>query len=321
MKKLDIDFTEGDKKLTPVILSHSLKWNRNALVSIIYYLVSYGCIVYAPTHTDESANYFKDYTSDPPKDVFFHGYDKEKDGPNKHEFYLKQLKHRMIDIKIILDLIISESKSTIPAIDLSKLTALGHSLGGITAIEACNQFSSHFKLWIALDPLFSPRFKQIKEIGDYRIDQPIILINSEDFHNSLVHQEYNSKEIHDKFVKCQKEYSKNKVYNVYIKNCYHINQWDYSLVNTHLLMFMGQLPKSVDPKDKYKECIGKSYFNSLYRCDISFHGWKQLCANKLRQTSKESCNNWRVIDVMEFIFASKYLKIYFWSQGIRRQLI
>ena len=75
--------------------------------------------MYAPTHTDQSANYYKDNTKNPPEDVFFHMYDKEKDGPKRIDFNLKQLNRRMEDVKSIVDLVISESKTTVPSIGMS----------------------------------------------------------------------------------------------------------------------------------------------------------------------------------------------------------
>lgn len=46
-------------------------------------------------------------------------YDKEKDGPKRIDFNLKQLNRRMEDVKSIVDLIISESKTTVPSIGMS----------------------------------------------------------------------------------------------------------------------------------------------------------------------------------------------------------
>lgn len=52
--ELHDDFRSGGSLLTPIILSHGLMCTRTSQAALIYHLVSYGCIVYALNHTDET---------------------------------------------------------------------------------------------------------------------------------------------------------------------------------------------------------------------------------------------------------------------------
>jgi alpha-beta hydrolase superfamily lysophospholipase len=49
---------------------------------------------------------------------------------------------------------------------MSKLTFCGHSMGGITSLEACHRIDK-FKICIALDPFFKPRWEQIEVNSDF----------------------------------------------------------------------------------------------------------------------------------------------------------
>ena len=127
-------------------------------------------------------------------------------------------------------------------------------MGGISAIEMCNKFKDDFKLCIALDPFYSPRVDSIKEEEKYTIDQPLLILNSENFHTSKLIDEYDGKEVHTKFVQSIKKNNTNKVYDVYMKNCLHANMCDFCLLIPHVLLMIGAVSKSVDVRDKLKEC-------------------------------------------------------------------
>ena len=142
------DFTDGGKQLTPVILSHGLKNTRTGYASIASYLASYGCIVYCMTHTDGSALYYEDMSSGRAVGKYYHNQDPLEHGAN-------MLQTRIIDIQHVLDYVKRESQNDALTINMKKLVALGHSMGGITSIEMAHKFPD-FKYCIAIDPWFYP---------------------------------------------------------------------------------------------------------------------------------------------------------------------
>jgi pimeloyl-ACP methyl ester carboxylesterase len=143
--ELHQDFSEPKEQLTPIIMSHGLMSNRTTQAALIYHLVSYGCIVYSLNHTDGSATYFKNYQVDPPVEVICNSHLRhipEDSNPVKH-FGIK-VDERMKDIDVLLKFIKQEAEQY--SIDLNKLVATGHSLGGITAIETSLKFPDEIKL-------------------------------------------------------------------------------------------------------------------------------------------------------------------------------
>ena len=58
----------------------------------------------------------------------------------------------MKDVEALLHHIKDIDKKAIPSIDLDNITFVGHSYGGMTALEACYQFPEEFKRCVAIDP-------------------------------------------------------------------------------------------------------------------------------------------------------------------------
>ena len=142
--KIHKDFKKNGKKLTPVIISHGLLGNSTFLFSFASHLASYGCIVYCPTHTDTSSNYFKDKSSKPQKDVFFENYDDKKHNVIEPLFRKRLLECRIQDIKQTIEFVKVDSIKK--SINLNKLVAFGHSMGGLTSVEMTKRFQTDFKI-------------------------------------------------------------------------------------------------------------------------------------------------------------------------------
>jgi hypothetical protein len=139
--------------------------------------------VYCLDHTDGTCLAYKNDSTDPPETILFKPYDEKIHKVSKTEYRRKQLDQRIIDIKHVIDLIKEEANAEDLNIDLSKLIALGHSMGGITAIEMCKEFPLDFKLCCSLDAYYQPRYRQIVTSSDYALTQPLLLLNSELFNN------------------------------------------------------------------------------------------------------------------------------------------
>ena len=249
------DFTSGSKKLTPVISSHGLMANRGMHVYNLKELVSFGCIVYALDHTDTSCSYILDRKSNPPKDVFYANYDSKVHNVSHEQYRQDQLKVRLEDINGLLKYIKTNEAHNIPAIDLTKLVMEGHSMGGITALEACYKIPD-FKYCISLDPFFAARWQQIEKNDEYVIKQPLCIINTEKFHKfeELV-QDFDSEKILYKFFKDCLKVQNNlyKSYNLFLKNTDHYNQIDHCLNDGLTLKLVGKIPFTSDVYAKYKE--------------------------------------------------------------------
>jgi predicted dienelactone hydrolase len=133
--ELHKDFRNKVKELTPIVVSHGLTSFRTVLSAYVNELVSYGCIVYCIDHTDKSCLAYKNDSVDPPEIIYYEEYDAETHKMTQTEYRSKQLDQRMVDIKHVLNLIKEEAKADDINIDLNKLVALGHSMGGISVIE------------------------------------------------------------------------------------------------------------------------------------------------------------------------------------------
>lgn len=177
------DFRDGGKKLIPVIFSHGLIVNRTNHSAICKELASHGCIVYALDHTDGSCSYVLDTTKNPSEDKYYIEYNPKIHNFTQEEYRRKQLVTRLDDIHHLLDHIKSVELSKIPSIDLNKLVMSGHSMGGMTTIEACRKFESDIKYCIPLDPFFRATFEYIEKHDDYTVSQPMCIISTEHFHN------------------------------------------------------------------------------------------------------------------------------------------
>ena len=138
----------------------------------------------------------------------------------------------------MIDLIKDDAKNKYPAIDMSKLVMMGHSMGGITSIEASNRYENDIKLCCAIDPYYFPIHDYIEEMDDYALKQPILIVNSEKFHQSQ--KTYNNLKVNELFfARTEKLNNSKKNYNVIIKNTDHHNQVDVVLFNSLVLTIMG----------------------------------------------------------------------------------
>ena len=250
------DFVNEDKKLTPVVLSHGLIGDRSSYISIIKQLVSYGCIVYALSHTDGSATYFKDKTQSPPKDVFYEHYEKVVHNVRMEQHRSNQIETRIKDIAQVVDLIKKEASTKVPSIDTDKIVAVGHCLGGLTAIEACHKFKNDFKLCCSLDTYFSGRSEMIKESDDYVIDQPLMLLTAMFYHEDAFLADYDAKGIHSKFYDDTKLHNKSdKNYDLKLLNSSIWNQRDHSLYFMVLFKVLGLVYPPSDVLDRYTTTV------------------------------------------------------------------
>ena len=115
---------------------------------------------------------------------------------------------------------------------------MGHSMGGITSIEASNRFSRDIKMCCAIDPYYFPIHDYIEELDDYALKQPLLIVNSEKFHESQ--KTHNNLKVNELFFSRTERLNKNdKNYNVIIKNTDHHNQVDIVLFYSLFLTLMG----------------------------------------------------------------------------------
>ena len=252
---LHTDFTTGSKELVPVIFSHGLTANRTISSYSARELVSFGCIVYALDHTDSSGSYFLNRKIDPPQDVFCTKYNAELHKVSHEKYRQNQLKIRVEDINGLLEYIKTQEIKDIPAINLAKLVMAGHSMGGMTSLEACYHFQD-LKYCISIDPFFVARWQQIEKNDEFAIKQPLCIINSQYFHkvHPLV-QAFDSFKTLEKFYGDCLHLQKNKniSYNLIMPNTDHYNQTDPCLSEGMSLKLMGMVPITSDAYAKLKE--------------------------------------------------------------------
>lgn len=252
--ELHNDFKSSGKLLTPIVLSHGLNGNRTSHSALVYNLVSYGCIVYSITHTDSSASYFKDYNRVRHRDVYYTSYSMFRHRMPEACYRSQQLDTRMKNVQQVLDLIESEEKSIIPAINMEKLVAMGHGFGGLTAIEMSFVFRINFKLWVALDPYFSGRASMITKTDGYTLEQPLMIVSTEFSQAASENSDYDLVSIHKKFYEETCRNNKNeRNYNLVLKGTDRYNLEDYALYNGAGLKLLGLLPFGVNIREKYIE--------------------------------------------------------------------
>jgi len=182
--ELHKDFTDGNKKLLPIIFSHGLFTHRNAHSVILRELAAHGCIVYSVNHTDGSGAYYPDESGHAMRDVFFTDYTHEIpatkgqvsllqgiEGSNREmteqEFREMQQKLRMRDIEALLEYLKHTEAKEIPTIDLKNLVAAGQSMGGTTAMEGCRRFEDDFKYCLVMDPYLRSCHEAIEQTKDF----------------------------------------------------------------------------------------------------------------------------------------------------------
>lgn len=87
-----------------------------------------------------------------------------------------------------IEAMITHIKKRFHWVDTSKILMMGHSMGAMTAIEACKRFPEKLTACVALDPYFLPRRTQLlpkikpNNFVEYSISQPLAMISNEFFH-------------------------------------------------------------------------------------------------------------------------------------------
>ena len=252
------DFSTGSKNLIPAIFSHGLIVNRTNHSYICSEMVSHGCIVYAIDHTDGSCSYFLDTTKNPPVDKIYTEYNVGIHEFSQEVYRRKQILTRLDDVKQLLDYIKANELKELPSINMDKLISIGHSMGGMTALEACYKFKEDFKYCISLDPFFRARFEQIEVNDQFVTQQPLCMISTEYFHNRKQRflENYDSMQILLKFFSDVEKFQKDKMhknYNLIVKNIYHLNQYDMGMHDGKTLAYFGASTFSWDAAAKMKE--------------------------------------------------------------------
>ena len=252
---LHSDFKNQDKKLTPVIVSHDLAGNRTSLAATVSQLASHGCIVYCINHTDGSASYFKNTLEGKNQDVYYEKYDKVKHKCRIGEFRNKQLTTRVKDIQEVVEFIKEEANNEELPIDLSKLTALGHGLGGLTALEVCYQNPEVFRLCVALDPNFSAKAEELEDKSDYALSQPLLILTNDEYPDSPFIADYDHKKTSEKVYKdtCEKNGSELN-HNLVLETSSH-------LVNSDIALYYA-IPFKMIGLIKFATEIEKTYTKS-----------------------------------------------------------
>ncbi|KAM6185130.1 platelet-activating factor acetylhydrolase [Rhynchocyon petersi] len=181
------------EKYPLIIFSHGLGAFRTIYSAIGNDLASYGFIVAAVEHRDESASatyYFKD------ESAAIQGtkswlYIKTENGSSDPSFRNKQVRIRAQECSRALDLILDldhgipvknalnldfELKQLKDSIDRNKIAIIGHSFGGATVIQTLSE-DQRFRCGIALDAWMLPLGEEVYS----RVPQPLFFINSEKF--------------------------------------------------------------------------------------------------------------------------------------------
>ncbi|CAI2367285.1 unnamed protein product [Moneuplotes crassus] len=256
------DFSTKSKKLTPVISSHGLMSSRNRLSGITSEMASQGCIVLCLDHTDGSSFSYCDENEEEVGQ--FEDYDKEVHKCKENEYRAQQLDTRMQDIEKLLDF----AKENFPDdkwnIEWDHLVAFGHSFGGISAVEMCQKFPENFKICIALDPYYMPRYKEIEGEQNYCVKQPLLLLNSEFFYKDksgpVAITEFDGIKCGDKLFKDSKTASGGEQnHNITIKGTGHSDMCDERLYYYNVFK-------------KFGHCVGENIYEVFISAVLAYMG-------------------------------------------------
>ena len=257
-REIHPDFKNGNKSLTPVINCHGLGGSRHKQSGVMLNLVSYGCIVYSIDFTDGTWAAFMNHQTVPPSLTAFEVFDESKHKVQAKTFRSNQIDHRMKNLGHLLNKIKEEAKNESYSIDLKKLVALGHSFGGMTAIEMCRCYPEDFALWCSLDPYLISHYDKILADSNYVINQPLMILNSETFHgdrdSGLI--DFDSWKVVNKLFEDVKTHNKvDKNYNITIKGTAHGNMSDTSLYLAKYSFTEVLHPNNSKPEDIYQKFI------------------------------------------------------------------
>jgi dienelactone hydrolase len=249
------DFRSGGCLLTPVLLSHGYMSTRTTQAALIYHLVSYGCIVYALNHTDGTSAYFTNYQTDPPEDVYcVSPLNFIFKGSGRAKYFGLKITERLKDIEALIEYVKQEAAQH--PIDLNKLVITGHSLGGITAIDAAYNFSDDIKLCISMDPAMGCRYQEILEAENYFIHQPVCIITTEVFSQDDILKTGTKQEdlVKEFYANTCTQKKRKKNYNIVLKEADHLNQIDAGMqLHEFFKGDKGTIYKDADVKEKYQQ--------------------------------------------------------------------
>lgn len=251
------DFETKSKMLTPIVFSHGLASQRTHFCYQSIYYASYGCISYNLVHTDGSAAYAKDYNHNPPRDVLYDMYTPKTHSTPVDEFRMTTLNNRLKDIGACVNHL-KENKWNI---DMSKLTSMGHSMGGMTAIES-GVMLPDFKLTVAQDPYYCARSKKIITTNEYKINVPYMILNTEGLKTCPIVHDHDIVKSNERFNECNKN-NGHKNYNIEIKGTSHLSALDYSFLTPGTCDAFNQLGDASKVIENYEKMNSLILGNTL----------------------------------------------------------
>lgn len=184
------------QSLPCVVFSHGLGGNRLIYSTYCCELASQGCLVACVEHRDKSASatyIVKETEGDDNMTEEWIKFHRLQPSYNEFEFRNSQVHKRAaecINAHNILEKIhlgdcpknLLNDNSILQQLkgrlDLNKVAIVGHSFGGATAVMSLAK-DKRFRCGVALDIWMLPLGK---EIFDYELDQPILFVNSQQFH-------------------------------------------------------------------------------------------------------------------------------------------
>ncbi|EAR87054.1 plasma platelet-activating factor acetylhydrolase (macronuclear) [Tetrahymena thermophila SB210] len=252
------------KKFPVVIISHGLAAHCNAYTLFAKELASKGYIVFSMEHIEEIKNPYVDRQQN-------------------WEFRNCQLKDRLETSQKMLDIIYdkefmkrifncSNDEDEIP-IDYEKISILGHSFGGSTALYTAMNDQRITGVCIGLDPCVYVYQKE--EIDLCEFPRPLLCINSEDFYKRLYPWFQNDESL-ELIFKNMKRYSDQSI-NCYIKGLAHANQSDLALVMAGEFDLYGITTRG--------ECAKKHMFHNLMLFEYYFE--RVLIKDEKNLTNKQ----------------------------------
>lgn len=193
-----------DIKLKPIILSHGLGGHRFLYTSTCIELASWGYIIFALEHRDETPcrTYYYENKSDVKSDnKTFIEHSKVALGNDHYVIRNGQIHKRVLECSKVFDLINGVNDGILPKniledlpnnneiefnlkqltgrLDIDNMTMMGHSFGGATSL-ATLAHEKRIKIGILLDTWMFP-IKDMSELTT-EVQQPILFINTQTFH-------------------------------------------------------------------------------------------------------------------------------------------
>ncbi|CDW80642.1 platelet-activating factor acetylhydrolase [Stylonychia lemnae] len=238
--KISKDFENGDNEMIPIVFSHGLSGCCRFYCGLLNDYASHGYIIFAISHRDKTASYTND-----------------KDG----NFYYFENEPKVFDFKLRND----QGKLDMPNIKINtqKLTSMGHSFGGITAVRA-GYLSDKIKAIVSFDPWMYMHQKEAIS-GEMKVNKYLFTIMTETFPSlcpgydqwaaqKALHQ-FNSTGMNESII---------------LKNCHHNDQTDFP----QLIPFEYDVLEKRFPRSDLREI---NYLNNqlglLYLAKIGFSNY------------------------------------------------